>query len=88
MRLKQDNGDKGGSFTKYYSTNKCLSFFSSLLYSAFIVLDNISLLSKLTFLKINDERVLRWSHLVWFLATLISSVMHSLKLLALVVKEE
>jgi hypothetical protein len=60
----------------------------SALYSTFIVLDNIAVLSKLRFLRINQAKIRTLSHLCWFLGTICTAIYRSLVLLALLVKEE
>jgi hypothetical protein len=60
----------------------------SAFYSAFIVLDNIAVLSKLRFLRINQDKIRNLSQICWFLGTICTAIYHSLILLALIVKEE
>lgn len=62
---------------------------SSALYAAFIVTDNISVLSRLRFINIiSEETALALSNILW-LASLISSIVcMSCKLVRLSIKEE
>ena len=57
-------------------------------YSAFIVLDNIAVLSKLRFLRINQGNIQNLSQICWLLGTICTAIYHSFVLLSLVVKEE
>lgn len=67
---------------------RVLKRLSSFLYSVFIILDNIAVLSKHRFLKLNPATIHTLAHLAWLLGTICSALYHSAVLLALLVKEE
>ncbi len=80
-------GDKGGSH-KNAEGGRFFSILSAVLYSAYIIVDNLRVVCKLKFLRGNDMLLQRLSNLCWFFSLIASLIYHSLRLLTLCVKEE
>lgn len=88
LQLRNVPGDKGGTSLRESAPLRVLGPLTNLLYSCFIIMDNVSLLSRLSFLHINEQLMLQLGHLFWFTSIILSVVMHSIRLTALAVKEE
>jgi hypothetical protein len=89
-KLSEDSsGDKGGSYRHKPPFDRVMQLIANLFYALFILLENISVLSRLSFIKrLSEKSAITLSKKFWLLAVLFSICAQTIKLATLCIKEE